>query len=173
MFYHYQNPPQQFFESDHPHILSGAFTLIELMFAINHQSSVTSDPNGLSRVFFKHLPQIAYTILLNILNHLWLNSLISPSWKKFKVFQTSKSNSQIFQPISLSAYFCKIDESILKKSVNRNQPKILNNMYGFCRRLGRLPPTAQSVFPFIFPLIPENTHLPHYDRFLFPPQIWT
>jgi hypothetical protein len=84
------------------------------MSAINHRSSVASGPDFISPLFLKHLPQDAYPLLLNILNRLWLNSLIPPSWKEFEVFPIPKSNGEGFRSISLSLSFCKVVETILK-----------------------------------------------------------
>jgi hypothetical protein len=102
--------------------------------AINHRSSVASRPDFISPLFLKHLPQDAYPLLLNILNRLWLNSLIPPSWKEFKVFPIPKPNGEGFHPISLSSAFCKVVETILRNrldwwlELNHIFP---SNMYGF------------------------------------------
>jgi hypothetical protein len=111
------------------------------MTAINHRSSVASGSDFILPLFLKHLPQDAYPLLLNILNRLWLNILIPPSWKDFKVFPILKPNGEGFCSISLSSFFCKVMETILKNHFDwwlETNHIFFSNMYGFKRGLGTI-----------------------------------
>jgi ribonuclease HI len=122
---------------------SSPFNRQELSLAISSRNSSAAGLDDISPSIFKHLPIIAFDILLKLLNDLWLNNIIPESWRQFRVIPIPKPAAKIpsYRPIALSSAFCKLTEFMLKNRLDwyleANQ-LIPDNIFGFRRGIGTM-----------------------------------
>ena len=107
----------------------------ELQAAITQIKKDTSPgEDKITYEIIKHLPKIAKTFLLNLLNSLYLNNLFIQEWKSSIIIPILKNGENpslpaSYRPISLTSCICKILERIITNRLlwYLEKSKILNN----------------------------------------------
>lgn len=119
------------------------FTLQELLSAIFSRKDTAFGLDGIPYKMIKNLNEHCLSVFLNILNNLWTNNEIPPSWKTdclVPILKPGKprQDEDSYRPITLTSCIGKIFEQLLKQRVEFHIEKnniLPRNQFGF--RKGR------------------------------------
>ncbi|WP_135568272.1 reverse transcriptase family protein, partial [Solemya elarraichensis gill symbiont] len=94
------------------------FSLIELQEAISSSHATCPGADEIHYSMINHLPPIAVSHLLSLLNDSWINNTLPPDWRHALVIPISKpgkdpTQANSYRPISLTSCLCKTFERMI------------------------------------------------------------
>ena len=95
-----------------------AFTLKELISAVQDPKDITPGRDNVCYEMFKHLSTKSLEVMLQLFNKIWFNGKIPPSWLHFIVVPIAKTIQPLhlpssYRPISLTSNVCKLFEKMV------------------------------------------------------------
>ena len=90
----------------------------ELLESLSKSHDTAVGPDDIHYQFLKHLPHTALSVLLDIINDIWVSGKLPDSWKEATVIPVPKpgkdhSNPTNYRPISLTSCLCKTMERMI------------------------------------------------------------
>ena len=103
--------------------LNQAFSINELLSALNDTKNTTPGPDNICYEMFKHMSIKSLEVLLQLFNKIWFTGKIPPSWLHSIVVPIPKPNKPAhlpssYRPISLTSNVCKLFEKMIVCRLN-------------------------------------------------------
>jgi len=103
--------------------LNQAFSLKELLSAVQDTKNTTSGPDNICYEMFKHVSTQSLEVMLQLFNKIWFTGKITPSWLHSIIIPIPKPNKpshfpSSYRPISLSSNVCKLFEKMVVCRLN-------------------------------------------------------
>jgi len=103
--------------------LNQAFSINELLSAINDTKNTTPGPDNICYEMLKHMSITSLEVLLQLFNKIWFTGNILPSWLHSIVVPIRKPNKPThlpssYRPISLTSNVCKLFEKMIVCRLN-------------------------------------------------------
>jgi len=100
-----------------------AFTLKELISAVQDAKNTTPGPDNLCYEMFKHSSTKSLEVMLQLFNKIWFTGKIPPSWLHSIVVPIAKPNQpshlpSSYRPISLTSNVCKLFEKMVVRRLS-------------------------------------------------------
>jgi len=98
--------------------INQAFTLKELISAVQDAKNTTPGPDNICYEMFKHLSTKLLEVMLQLFHKMWFTGKIPPSWLHSIVVSITKPNQPAhfpssYRPISLTSSVCKLFEKMV------------------------------------------------------------
>ena len=103
--------------------LNQAFSINELLSAINDTKNTTPGPDNICYEMFKHMSIKSLVVMLQLFKKIWFTGKIPPFWLHSIVVPVPKPNKPAqlpssYHPISLTSNVCKLFEKMIVRRLN-------------------------------------------------------